>query len=244
MNKSLFYIIVNSLLILSFIPGSRSVRANCYEIPLFGMNYDENTFLVNLDGSHQDWRGIKPLWNEVGVDGRGAFEHNIDIKQTYFMNDERYLYVFMRCTPSIIERFKISSTRDIIGNLYFDIDNNSGSGSRNVANFKSEKFKGYELRVLLLIGGDASSSSNVPAVEYQIGLIKKEESAIYWIFRQNSQNKGSLIAHGPDGIEFALPLNKLRLKAPATVRVLLAEQAHLSKDEDYSVGIIDLKAWR
>lgn len=60
-------------------------------------------------------------------------------------------------------------------------------------------------------------------------------------FKQHSYARRALIAHGNDGIEFALPMDKLGLQAPNTVQILLAEQAHFLKKQGYSEGLINLE---
>ena len=57
-------------------------------------------FLFNLDGRFEDWSGIEPLWNEGGAQGQGPIKSNVDIKDIFFKNDNQYIYVFMKISPS------------------------------------------------------------------------------------------------------------------------------------------------
>jgi hypothetical protein len=111
-----------------------------------------NLYLFKLDGDFEDWGEIEPLWSEGGSEGRGALETNIDIKQVYFENDDQYLYVFMKCSPTLEERSKIEKSSGIVGDLYFDTDNNPSTGGTYILMWDSEKYKGYEVRVWIPLG--------------------------------------------------------------------------------------------
>lgn len=244
MKKSLLFLTFSSLVILSFGVCSKSKTVDESEIRPTENAPSGSTLLFTLDGSIKDWSGIEPIWNEAGAEGQGAFEHSVDIKQVYFKNDDRYLYVFMRCTPTIAERYKIHPYSDIMGDLYFDIDNDPATGSGKLFaldELKGEEYKGYEVRVWIPIGVMSSSKGETPYVSYDIRSLDNAEFSHMSDFKQNSFSSRDLIAHGKDGIEFALPLDKLGLQSPKTIRVLLAEQSHFSQKEGYTIGLIDLE---
>jgi hypothetical protein len=224
---------------------SRSKKVDESEIRPIENAPSGTPLLFTLDGSIKDWSGIEPIWNEGGAEGRGAFEHYIDIKQVYFNNDDRYLYVFMRFTPTIAERYKIHPYSGDIGDLYFDIDNDPSTGSGKVFEsdkFKGEKYRGYEVKVWIPIGVFSSSGRSTPYASYEIRLLENEGFSVHGIYAQKSFDEDDLIAHGPDGIELALPLDKLGINTPTTIRVLLKETSHFSEEEGYSVGSFNLAA--
>jgi hypothetical protein len=199
--------------------------------------------LFTLDGSLKDWAGIQPLWDEAGVIGQGSFEHDIDIKQVYFKNDAQHLYVFMRTVPTILELFKSSSLGGVLGSLYIDSDNNPGSGAAPMGKmFESEKFKGYEMRIWLPRGVMPVHGQDTPFINYDVRFFEGDDLSQSLSLRWESYSEGTLIAHGPDGVEFALPLDTLRLTLPARVRVLLREESHWSEEQGYSVGMLTLEA--
>lgn len=244
MKKSLLFFTLSSLVILSFGVCAKSNKVDESEIRPQENAPSGPTLLFTLDGSIKDWNGIEPLWNEGGAEGRGVSEHNVDIKQVYFKNDDQYLYVFMRCTPTIAERYKITPYSDIMGDLYFDIDNDPATGSGKLFaldELKGEEYKGYEVRVWIPIGVMSSSKGKTPCVAYEIRSLDNAEFSHMSDFTQNSFSSRALIAHGKDGIEFALPLDKLGLQSPKTIRVLLREQSHFSQKEGYTIGLIDLE---
>ena len=231
------------LVILSFGMCSRSKKVDESEIHPAENAPSEPTHLFTLDGSIKDWSGIEPIWNEGGAEGRGAFEHYVDIKQVYFKNDDRYLYVFMRCDPTVAERYKIQPYSGDIGDLYFDIDNDPATGSGKVFEsdkFKGEKYRGYEVRVWIPIGVFSSSGQSSPCASYEVRLLENEKFSVHGIYKQASYSENDLISHGPDGIEFALPLDKLGIKTLTTIRVLLKESSHFSEEQGYSVGTFNL----
>lgn len=250
MRKSAFLAALAVVLIVSTSVCKKSEKALPSEIPpTQELETSKKTaqapasrLLFALDGSLQDWAGIEPLWAEGGALGRGPFKSNIDIKQVYFKNDPRCLYVFMRIDPSLEERFKISATGDILGDLYIDTDNNPNSGSGAVGGFEARQYKGYEIRIYLPVGIMSDPDEKYPYVAYEIRPLEGDNFSANAISRWESYSEGSLIAHGPEGIEFALPLETLGLTLPATVRVLLAEHSHWGEEQGYTVGELNLEA--
>lgn len=197
--------------------------------------------LFTLDGKLGDWSGIEPLWKEAGMAGAGADKSNIDIQQVFFKSDSQYLYGFMQISPTIEDRFKTSQTGDIIGDLFLDTDNNPGTGSAASETQESDKYKGYEVRVHIPVGVMSSEGKSSPYVAYEIYTHEGGFYGINVVDRQDTMSEGSLIAHGPDGIEFALRLDTMKLVPATTVRILLQEYANAFEDAGYSVGQLALQ---
>lgn len=230
------------LVILFSLSCKKSQKPQPAEIPQEPVQKAASQFLVTLDGKIQDWAGTEPLWNEGGMAGRGAFESNIDIQQVYFKNDSQYLYAFMRISPTIEDRFKKSPTGGIIGDLFLDLDNNPNTGSNAFEGREEEKYKGYEARVHLPVGVITSEGKSSPFLGYEVYRHEGGFYGINTVDRQDTMSEGALISHGPDGIEFAVRLDILKLALPTTIRVMLAEQSHFGKEEGYSVAQLTLNA--
>jgi hypothetical protein len=251
MRKTGFLMVLGMALMIVSVSCKKSEKAESLEIPaeavqikIIGQETAPATpLLFKLDGKADDWAGIAPFWEEVGPAGSGLGEHSIDIKQVYFKNDGRHLYVFMKISPTIEERFKVHPFGDIIGNLYFDTDSNPKTGSNAAEGKESDVYKGYEIRVWIPVGVVSSSSGeSSPTVSYEI---YTHEGGFYGINRadlQNTMDEGSLIAFGPDGVEFALRLEAMKLAAPATFRVMLEQHATAAGEEGTSVGQLTLEA--
>jgi len=197
--------------------------------------------LFSIDGNLQDWETRLPLWKEGGAEGRGTFETNIDVKKVYITNDSHFLFVFLQCSPSVVERFKLSPSGGVIGDLYLDTDNNPQTGSGPVATFNGEKFSGYELRAWIPIGVLTSQGQSEPYVACEIRPFTGDDFSAFGIYRTESGAEASNIAHGPDGVEIALPLDSLGIKTPATIRILLAENSHLFQEDGYSMDSLNLE---
>ena len=199
--------------------------------------------LFKLDGKADDWAGIAPFWAEGGAPGQDLPDESvIDIRQVYFKNDTQYLYGFMGISPTIEDRFRKFQSGGIIGNLFLDTDNSPKTGSNAAEGRESDLYKGYEIRVWIPIGVVTGSGKSFPTVSYEI---YTHEGGFYGINiadRQNTMDEGSLIAFGPDGIEFALKLEAMKLTIPATFRIMLAEHSHFDTDQGYSVGQLTIEA--
>ncbi len=80
-----------------------------------------------------------------------------------------------------------------------------------------------------------------PTVSYEICT---HEGGFYGINRvdlQNTMDEGSLIAYGPDGVEFALRLEAMKIAVPANSRVMLDQHATSAGDQGYSLGQLTLE---
>ena len=130
----------------------------------------------------------------------------------------------MRISPTIEDRFKKSPTGDIIGDLFFGLDNNPSTGSNAFEGREVDKYKGYEARVHLPVRVITSGGKSSPFVAYEVYTHEGSFYGINTVDRQDTTSEGVLISHGPDGIEFAVRLDILKLALPATIRVMLAEQ--------------------
>jgi hypothetical protein len=146
----------------------------------------------------------------------------------------------MKYTPTVEERSKIEKSGGIVGDLYFDTDNNSATGRTYILLWDSDKYKWYEVRVWIPLGVETKSSGEMTSdVGYEIYMAEGDSFSGLETFSQNTTRKCSRIAHGPDGIEMALPLKKLGIQVPASIRVLLAEHCSNSKQEGYDVANLD-----
>jgi hypothetical protein len=249
MRKTCFIVGLSIALVIVSLSCKKSEKAESIEIPPEAVRIKIQgaetasaiPLLFKLDGKVEDWAGIEPFWAEGGAPGQGLGESSIDIKSVYFKNDARYLYVFMRIFPTIKERFKKSPSGDIVGNLFLDTDNNPKTGSNAAEGRESDLYKGYEIRVWIPVGVLSGYGKSVPTVSYEIYTHEGGFRGINVADRQNSMDEGSLMAHGPDGIEFALKLEAMKLTVPSTFRVMLAEHSHFDEDAGHSVGQLTLE---
>jgi hypothetical protein len=250
MRKTKLLAVLAAVIVVISFSCKKSEKAQSMEIPPEAIQLESQeepsapavSLLFTLDGKAEDWAGIEPFWTEGGAPGPGPFESSINIQQVYFKNDAQYLYAFMRISPTIEERFKKSPSGDIIGDLFLDTDNNSQTGSNAAEGYESDLYKGYEVRVYLPVGIMSSSDRSFPYVGYEIYTHEGGFYGINVVARQDTTNEGSLIAHGPDGVEFALSLEAMKLAVPATFRVLLSEQCRSTGEEGKSVGQMTLEA--
>ncbi len=221
-------------------PGSRAARK--IDAPLASW--------IKLDGSADDWADKTPLIQEAGAPGRGDF-NEIDVKEVYFANDQNYLYVFLRCSPSVQERFAEKQRSGTLCNLYFDVDNDLTTGCRNAVGFDYGKISGYEAKLLIYLG-----------VQMKVNLWTRQAKMTFYVaydafgldsndgFSSESAVGGRLweiydehwpIKDGPDGVELAVPLTDLGLKPDQVVRLLLAESAHIFDKEGYTSAVLKLR---
>ncbi|MFZ2052701.1 MAG: hypothetical protein WAU81_00765 [Candidatus Aminicenantales bacterium] len=232
MSKTRLLAVLAAVFVIVSFSCKKSEKAESMEIPSEGVQIKFQgaetapaiPLLFKLDGKAEDWAGIEPLWAEGGAAGLPFNDDSfIDIKQVYFKNDAQYLYVFMRISPTIEERFRKHRAGGYIGYLFFDTDNNPQTGKVPVEGFEPEYYKGNEIMVDIPVGVLTDSGQSFPTVSY--GIYNHEDGfrEVKHADSQDSLGEGSLIAHGPDGVEFALKLGAMKLTPPMTFRAMLHE---------------------
>jgi len=130
-----------------------------------------------------------------------------------------------------------------MGNLFLDSYNNAHTGSNAAEGMECDADKGYEIRFWIPVGVVTSSSGqSSPMVSYEIYTHEGGFHGINRVDLQNTMDEGSLIAHGPDGIEFALRLEAMKIAVPANFRVMLDQYATSAGEQGCSVGQLTLEA--
>ena len=158
----------------------------------------------------------------------------MDIRQTYVTNDEIYLYLFLRISPSPRQRNEGNASTGSIGDLYLDTDNDSRTGCRDVIGWDYGKINGYEFKSSFSLGvfqrGEESGwfvSCTVTKVDPNHGRFVFDRA-----FEAGSHEPESLIAEGPDGVEVAIPLSALNVNPGDTLRLLMHEKTHGFSDKE------------
>ncbi|MBI3849020.1 MAG: hypothetical protein HY298_01835 [Verrucomicrobia bacterium] len=172
-----------------------------------------------IDGDFLDWKTFETSWTETGLDWSKInvdppFD-GFDLKELHYDNDGAYLYLFVKCKPSVQERYDKRHSAGSLGSIYIDSDSDTNTGAT---------------------GRDASGMATVPGADIEIPLLvgiymstggcRKDQSGCYvsyevklWDSAKNSFSSGTheassrsevpLIAHGTDGVELAIPLADL-----------------------------------
>jgi hypothetical protein len=189
---------------------------------------------ITLDGRADDWVDIAPVLQEAGLPGRGD-RNGFDIKRVYLQADAQNLYVFARCTPSIAQQFE--EAPDPAGgqlfNLYLDIDNQRETGStEQLGGFHDAV--GFDRRLWFTVGvtrGGGQPPRNPTATVFAFPDVNFQTKPGW---KSTSSHSDAKIAHGPDGVESAIPLEAVGLKPGVTVRLLLWEHANFSSREGFN----------
>jgi hypothetical protein len=187
-----------------------------------------------FDGVADDWASISPITTEAGKAGVD-FDHEVDIKAVYFANDDEYLYVFLTTEPSIEERWRKTDSSSGFVEIYFDTDVDSSTGCQGEMGFDYGSIDGYERRIWMPIGVMADADGNAPM--FGADLSEPGEDGTFGfnpIHTEDTRNPGDLIGFGDDGVEFAVPLDKLGVSAGQQIRVLIKEDANAFEKEGYT----------
>jgi hypothetical protein len=193
---------------------------------------------ITVNGDGGDWSGIEPLWQEAGGTGRGQFGDGIDVKQVRFSKDDEKLYVFLHCSPSVAERFAAKATSDELCDIYIDTDGDPSTGCMDVLGFEYGTISGYELKLWVPLG--VRKATGEPESPFVACTIVKAQAGEFELGGKDydSANDPSVISHGADGVELALPLEELGLTS-GRLRVLISESTHTFDKIGYSEGILN-----
>jgi hypothetical protein len=184
-----------------------------------------------IDGSIDDWTGYTLAWPETGSTGRGNAGDGIDVKEFYYCNDDTYLYLFLRCNPTLQERYEKIGASGMLAWLYIDSDSNPATGASQKDESGNSAMLGTDIRISVPIGiytkmdpGQVIKGCNVLyRIENWDGNSKDFSASA---FNQDSKESGSLIAHGKDGVEIALPLSVLRKRKGDRFDLICVEAAN------------------
>ncbi|MEW6354766.1 MAG: hypothetical protein AB1696_00430 [Planctomycetota bacterium] len=179
-----------------------------------------------LDGDAKDWTGLKPLWEEAGAKGGGMWKQTIDFKQVYVAHDGKRLWILACSSPSPDEQYR-THERSGLFELYFDMDANRDTGYQAAGPFDIAAARGAELAVGMAArpkGGSYQDGCRIIMALHGLNSRGKFGSDAQASPRQDSDEAGSWIAHGPDGVEMAIPLKDLNVKDGQPFRILFGEK--------------------
>jgi hypothetical protein len=123
------------------------------------------------------------------------------------------LYLFFKCIPSILERYKKYGFSGIFAYLYIDSDSNKSTGATKIDHSGNSAMLGTDFRIWVPIGVGASvlqSSGCYISYEMHKWNSSSKDFSIQ-IRKEFSHRPNSLIAHGDDGIEIALLLSDIKM---------------------------------
>ncbi len=187
-----------------------------------------------FDGKADDWASIPPVVEEAGASGVDL-DHEVDIKQVYFANDEQYLYVFLTTEPSIEERWQKTDSSSGFVEIYFDTDMDSSTGCHGVMGFDYGSIDGYERRIWMPIGVMAGPDGSTPMFGADLGAPGENgQFSFNTIHTESTADPDDLIGFGSDGVEFAVPMDGLGVSTGQRVRVLIKEDANAFEKEGYT----------
>ncbi|MBW7991093.1 MAG: hypothetical protein FVQ84_13905 [Planctomycetes bacterium] len=192
---------------------------------------DKMLLSIKLDGLFQDWHNYKVGWPETGKEGVYS-EHDIDIKEFYYMTDNNYLYLFFKCTPSILERYQKYSFSGTFAWLYIDSDSNKDTGATKIIRWGgsgNSAMLGTEYRISVPIGVYISSVLQSSGCHIEYHMHKWDSSSKDFsiqIRKESSYHPNSLIAHGDDGIEIALLLSDIQMSQGQKFDFICLDAAH------------------
>ena len=226
-----------------------------------------------LDGDFSDWKTYTTGWAEkyIGYENfsRTPRSKGVAFKGGYYDNDEVYLYLFFKCTPTPqkeIDRYHaengdstFSSNPFSLGSLWVDIDLNKSTGSKlNTKDDKSKAAKGKlmvfteprmvtgaEFCIKLGCGMhyllDRGVETGGHFISYSIKTWNHDKVGFEGKSKEyKSYDTPHLIQHGKHGIEMAIPLSEINLKRKQKFSLTLWEDVTHSSRHTKNI-VIDLK---
>jgi len=196
-----------------------------------------NLVSISVDGKASDWQNVQPVWEEGGAAGAGDFPDSIDVQQVYFCNDEAFLHVFLRVSPTIQTHFDDTAVGGELCDIFLDTDDDSATGCKDVDGFGYGKINGYDFKLWVPVGVSSSSDGIQPLVSYD--LRRPDASGQFMhesVAASRSLEPDALIQHDTEGVEMSIPLKSLDVKAGSTIRLLFKESADPFDKKRYTEG--------
>jgi hypothetical protein len=174
-----------------------------------------------IDGKFDDWKTFRTgqtskdyPWGDAVI--TPPYEGFI-IKEFYYDNDDKYLYLFFKCKPTIDEIFNKRHSLDNLEDIYIksDIGKNTGCAERD--SLGNSTLPGADIQIQLPAGwayDSASAQSKFGELYIQYHLARWNSVTKNFdrdVRIEDSRGSFSLIAHGKDGVEMAIPLKALQL---------------------------------
>ncbi|HDZ21428.1 hypothetical protein LCGC14_0418590 [marine sediment metagenome] len=188
------------------------------------------------------------ILQEAGIVGRGPFGHGIDIKQVYMDNDDKVLYLFLRTTPSIAQRYNERRSSGSLVDLYVDTDNDPATGCKDYDLFGYGPISGFERKIVVPLGVVAGYKLGEGSYEsYFITCdIQQPTAGGQW---ENVPGTGGPsggwtpdnIKDSDEGVEMVISLETLNIPPGGTIRILLKEQADPFVKESCNVVIYRMR---
>jgi hypothetical protein len=189
-----------------------------------------------IDGLFDDWVDFHTGWKETGGIGNGHFGDDIDLKEFYYQNDGKWLYLFFRSNPSLAERYAKNKLSGMVAELYFDTDSSAATGARKIEGSRSPAIRGGAMPGIDVTcwvpigvgmrGFPDGRSEKIYGVTYNIRVWEpRQHKFAIQRTRSESWEPRSLIAHGKDGFELAIPLSDLRQRPGDTFDFICVEWA-------------------
>lgn len=212
--------------VLTFSPGCRrdqqSTQHRSASLPAW----------LSLDGSLADWKGVTPIVQEVGLPGRGSF-NGINVTRLFLKTDSRNLYLFACCEPSVASRFQEANTTCGLFDMFLDTDGRADTGTPNTKRSWNDGLPGSDCKIVVgsgiivdLLSRKSKPNATAWVLRCQNGVFPGKPA-----WETDSDDATAYIAHGPDGVEVAIPLDALGLKPGATVYALVVEGSHFSDEQ-------------
>lgn len=189
---------------------------------------------IGIDGKAEDWAGVEPVLQEAGKAGSEK-EFGFDIKQVYLQADTKHLYVFARCTPTVQQEFEQNPdpSGGELFKLYLDVDNDERTGaSENLG--RIYEAVGYDRRLWFTVGLTTGGGKPARDPTATVHAFPNLDFRAARVWASTSSDDGAMIAHGPDGVEAAIPLDVIDIEPGTTVRLLLWESANFANLEAFN----------
>jgi len=168
-----------------------------------------------IDGVFEDWSAYQVAWSETGFDWSKAkmtpaFD-GIDLKEFYYDNDETYLYLFIKCKPTLQERYDETHRTAMLGYLYIDSDMNTNTGAADRDADGAWTVSGAEIQIYLPTGFSSAEGKKSDCLLIYDMKRWDVSSKLFdqRIRKAESSDSDPLVAHGKDGVEMALLLSDL-----------------------------------
>lgn len=241
MNK-FWFLSLFSALVIAFSAGCDSSRES-------GEASFNHRLKYKIDGDFDDWKTFRTVqtskgypWDAVVI--TPPYESFI-IREFYCDNDDKYLYLFFKCKPTIDEILKKKHSLENLEDIYIKSSTDKNGHCSKRDSLGNSTLPGANIQIQLPAGWayDSSSAQSTLGdlyVQYRLALWNSVTKCFDRdVLIEDSRSSFPLIAHGKDGVEMAIPLKDLHLVKGSNFAIAYWE--HLLSASDVNWTIVEVE---
>jgi hypothetical protein len=185
-----------------------------------------NSLKFTIDGMSSDWKSYNTAWSDARK--RSSDDYVFEVAECDYSNDEKHLYLFLKFSPDIEQRFKRLNPDGrlrSLGNIgFFYVRNKTASDKGAKGHRVQPELVGADRMVSVMFGTRVSEGTTKPSVSYLVSSWDSSSEGFDGPPTSSEYSSGNqpLINYGEDGVEMAISMSDLRASKGDKIELIFA----------------------